>query len=255
MRFTAAGSCLDSPPPPVGIRGRPLAGALRVLGVLAFVLAAPLSAQENDTRWEWWPEVDAYVNLGDHSRLYLLATVARNRAEDFGEGMLGAHVDLFLKPIGRPWLLHTPDVVKHHYLTFRAGYRYAWDLSDRSEYQEHRGLLELTLRYNPVARFVFVNRSRLDLRDINGEGSWRYRNRSRLERDLPLGSRVATPYAMVEFFYDSRYEDWSRQRYFVGIEWPIGRRAVLDSYYCRQDDSRSSVAHVNAVGLALNLYF
>jgi hypothetical protein len=226
-----------------------------VLGALAFLAVAPLSAQEDDTRGEWWPEVDAYVNLSDHSRLYLLATVARNRAEDFGEGMLGAHVDLFLKPIGRPWLLHTPDVVKHHYLTFRAGYRYAWDLSDRSEYQEHRGLLEVTLRYQPVERFVFVNRSRLDLRDLNGEGSWRYRNRSRLERDLPLGSRVATPYLMAEFYYDSRYDRWNRQRYYVGIEWPIGATSILDSYYCRQDDSRSSIAHVNAVGLAFNLYF
>jgi hypothetical protein len=225
-----------------------------MLGLLAFLLAAPLSAQEDDTRWEWWPEVDAYVSLSDQFRLYLLATTARNRAEDFGEGMLGAHLDLFLKPIGRPWLLRTPNVVKHHYLTFRAGYRYAWDLND-SSHQEHRGLLEATFRYLPIARFVFVNRSRLDLRDVNGEQSWRYRNRSRLERDLRLGSRVATPYVMAEFFYDNRYDEWNRQRYFVGIEWPIGAASILDSYYCRQDDSRSSIAHVNAVGLALNLYF
>jgi hypothetical protein len=234
---------------------RPLGGGLRLLGVLAFLLAAPLSAQEDSTRWEWWPEVDAYVNLNEQFRLYLLATAARNRAEDFGEGMLGAHVDLFLKPIGRPWLLRTPDVVKRHYLTFRAGYRFAWDLSDSSQYQEHRGVLEATLRYLPVARLVLIDRNRLDLRDVNGERSWRYRNRSRLERDIPLGSRVATPYLMAEFFYDSRYDEWNRQRYFVGIEWPIGTMSVLDSYYCRQDDSRSSVAHVNAVGLALNLYF
>jgi len=233
----------------------PPAGRPRLLGVLAFLLAAPLAAQEGDTRWEWWPEVDAYVSLDEPLRLYLLATVARNRAEDVREGMLGAHVDVFLRPIGRPWLLRTPDVVRHHYLTFRAGYRYAWDLDDSSQYQEHRGLLEVTFRYLPVARFVFINRSRLDLRDVNGEGSWRYRNRSRLERDLLLGSRVATPYVMAELYYDSRYDEWNRQRYFVGIEWPIGGSSVLDSYYCRQDDSRASVAHVNAVGLALNLYF
>jgi hypothetical protein len=60
---------------------------------------------------------------------------------------------------------------------------------------------------------------------------------------------------MAELFYDSRYDEWNRKRYFVGIEWPIGRTSVLDSYYYRQDDSRSSIAHVNAVGLALNLYF
>ena len=226
-----------------------------MLGFVAFLLAATLSAQEDDTRWEWWPEVDAYVGLNERFRLYLLATVARNRAEDIREGMLGAHVDFFAKPLGRPWLLPTPDVVKRHYLTFRAGYRYGWDLNDRSGYREHRVLLEATVRSLPIARFVFINRNRLDLRDVNGERSWRYRNRSRLERDLPLGSHAATPYAMVEFFYDSRYDQWNRQRYFVGVEWPLGPTSILDSYYCRQNDSRSSVAHVNASGLALNLYF
>jgi hypothetical protein len=232
----------------------PLRG-VRVLGVLAFLLAAPLCAQEGTTRAEWWPEVDAYVNLNERSRLFFLATVARNRAEDLREGTLGAHADLFVKPFRRPWLLSTPDAVKRHYLSFRAGYRYSWDLNDVSLYREHRVLLEETARYRPVRRFALVNRNRLDLRDINGEWSWRFRNRSRLERDIPLGSRVATPYFMAEFYYDSRYHAWNRQRYFAGIEWPIGASAILDSYYCRQDDSRSSVTHVNAFGLALNLYF
>ena len=47
----------------------------------------------------------------------------------------------------------------------------------------------------------------------------------------------------------------SPRLYVVWIEWPIGAMPVLDSYYCRQNDSRSSIAQVNAVGLALNLYF
>jgi len=239
---------------PLCSRRRPARG-LRVLGVLAFFLALPLSAQEDETRAEWWPELDAYISLGERSRLYLLATMARNQEEDLEEAGLGAHIDFFAKPFGRPWLLHHPDVVKRHYVTLRAGYRYGWDLQDSARYREHRLLFDATARYLPGARFVFINRNRLDLRDVNGERSWRYRNRSRLERDIPLGSRVATPYLMVEFFYDSRYDEWNRERYFVGIEWPIGATSILDGYYCRQNDSRSSIAHVNAFGLAFNLFF
>jgi hypothetical protein len=235
--------------------GRPLAAGFRALGVLAFFLAAPSSAQEDRTRWESWPEVDAYVGLNERSRLFLLATSSRNRGEDLREGMLGAHADLFLKPFRRPWLVNTPDAVKRHYLTLRAGYRYAWDMAGSSGYWEHRVLLEGTARFRAVHRLVFINRNRLEVRDVNGDWSWRYRNRSRLERDLKLGSRVATPYLMAEFYFDSRYHAWNRQRYFFGVEWPIGAMPVLDSYYCRQNDSQSSVAHVNAVGLALNLYF
>ncbi len=223
-------------------------------GATVLLAAAPLQAQEDTTRDEFWPEVDAYWTLSDRSRLFLLATLARNREVDFAEGMVGGHVDFFLKPLARQRLRDTPDVIKRRYLAFRLGYRYAWDLDDRDEYEEHRILFETTGRY-PLERFLLINRNRLDVRDLDGAWSWRYRNRTRLERDIPLGSRAVTPYAMVEFSYDSRYDAWNRQRYFGGIEWPVGGKSILDTYYCRQDDSRSSVGHVNAFGLALNLFF
>jgi hypothetical protein len=35
----------------------------------------------------------------------------------------------------------------------------------------------------------------------------------------------------------------------------LAKSAVLDTSYCRQEDSRSSVARVNAAVLALDLYF
>lgn len=226
-----------------------------VLCALALLASVPLRAQEDTTRDEFWPEVDAYVKLTDRTRLFFLGTVARNREVDFAEGMVGAHLDVFLAPLGRPWLRHTPDVQKRRYLTFRAGYRYAWDLDDREEYEEHRILFEATARFPPIGRFLAINRNRLDLRDVNGEWSWRYRNRTRLEREIALGTRAVTPYLMAEFFYDSRYDAWNRQRYFAGIEWPLGGGGILDTYYCRQNDSHSSVAHVNAFGLALNVFF
>ena len=227
---------------------------------LAAVLVAlasppPARAQDDVTRGELWPEVDAFVGLGERSRLFFLATVSRNAEENLQEAMVGGHVDFFLKPRLRKTLARSPDAIKRHYLAFRAGYRYSWDMHDGTGFQEHRGIFEITGRAPLGGGFLLVNRNRLDLRDVNGEGSWRYRNRMRLERDIALGSRAATPYAMVEFGYDSRYDAWNRQRYFAGIEWPIGKTPVLDTYYCRQNDSRSSIAHVNAFGLAFNLFF
>ena len=236
------------------MKTRPLI-LVAALALLAW--APPVRAQEETTRGEFWPEIDAWVGLGEGSRLYFLATVARNKDENLREGMVGAHVDFFLKPINprRRARLDGPDLIKRRYLAFRAGYRYAWDVNDSAGYQEHRVLFEITGRTPATGGFVLINRNRLDLRDVNGERSWRYRNRTRLERDIALDSRAATPYAMIEFGYDSRYDVWNRQRYFAGIEWPIGKTPILDTYYCRQNDSRSSIAHVNAFGLALNLFF
>jgi hypothetical protein len=75
---------------------------------------------------------------------------------------------------------------------------------DREEYEEHRAVLEATLPFPPVARFVMMNRNRLDVRDVNGEWPWRHRNRSRVERELALGSHPATVHLVAELFFDGR---------------------------------------------------
>jgi hypothetical protein len=228
-----------------------------VLSLAVVCLGGPatLRGQEDTIRDELWPEVDLFVRLNDHSRLFLLGTLARNRNEGYAEGTVGAHLDAFVAPIVRPWLRHTPDADKRRFLSLRLGYRHGWDLERPSGSKEHRAILEATGRFPPKAGFMLVNRHRLDLRSVDGERSWRYRPRLRLEHEFPVRSRAATAYVMAEVFYDSRYEAWTRKRYSGGVEWPLRGRGVLDTYYCRQDDKQSSIAHVNALGLALNLFF
>lgn len=220
-----------------------------------FAAAQPARAQD-DAQNELWSEVDVYAGLSPSSRLFFLASVTRAEEVDYREASVGAHVDFFLKPILRPGLRHTPDVDKRRYLSFRLGYRYAQALGeDADSYREHRPLAEATGRVYLPGNVVFLNRSRFDARRVNGEWSWRYRNRSRIEREIPAWSRALNPYVMVEFYYDSRHDAWIRERYFAGMEWPLGRKAALDTYFVRQDDSRSSPAHVNAFGVALNLFY
>jgi hypothetical protein len=228
----------------------------RLILFASAALALAASALADDTKPDAWPELDAFVGLSGKSRLFLSAALSRSRQESYVDITFGAHVDFFLKPISRAWLRHTPDIEKRRYLSFRIGYRYGQGLGDDADsYREQRVVLEATARAYLPGRLVALNRNRFDLRDLQGEGSWRYRNRTRLEREFPAWSRSLTTYAMAEFFYDSRYDSWSRTRYYAGLEWPLGRTSVLDTYYCRQDDSQPSPAHVNALGLALNVYF
>ncbi len=227
---------------------------LACLLLIALPGRAPAQDAQDDTRNEFWPELDAYVHLNERTRLSFLAALSRAREADYEEIMVGGHLDVAFKPI-RTSLRHTPDALKRRYLSLRIGYRYAQALSDGDDYREHRGILEATGRFYLPGSLLLTNRNRFDARDVNGDWSWRYRNRTRLERDYPAWSRSVTPYGMVEFFYDSRYDAWTRERYFAGIEWPIGKTSILDSYYVRQDDSRGSPAHVNAFGLAFNLFF
>jgi len=39
------------------------------------------------------------------------------------------------------------------------------------------------------------------------------------------------------------------------VQAPAGTHLVLETYYLRQNDSRSNPPHVNAFGLTINLYF
>ncbi len=208
-----------------------------------------------ESRDDFWPEIDAYRGLSERSRAMFMASADRSKDSDLRQVTVGAMLDYFAEPLVREWLGEHPDAEKKHYLTFRAGYRYTWDIDDSpGRYRESRLLLEGTGRA-AFRRFFALNRSRFEWRDVNDAWSWRFRNRTRVEGDVSMGSRAATPYLTAEFFYDSRHDEWNRQCYYAGVDWPIHRKSVLDTYYCRQNDSVSSPAHVNAFGLTWKLFF
>jgi hypothetical protein len=256
-------------------RGR--AAALLAPAALAFALAlagapAPARAAER-TLTEFWPELDVFVKLGEETRLFLLGTITR--AAETGtstEGTIGAHLDWF--PAGLPTRLLeiAPGMEGRWSVWTRIGYQHinAWNGTTPSE---DRGVLEATLRSEPLWQAIRVaNRSRLDLRASGGENSWRYRNRSRIERTWALrgdGARTdallaylpsgmfsaATPYYMIEFFWDSRDSDWSRRYQQYGVEFEMARDRTIDLFLARQDDLRQAGSKIQIGGVALTLRF
>ena len=229
--------------------------------VLSLALLSPFSislfAQENgSTRDEFWPELDAFIKLNDQFRLFLLASRTKAEEFDYTEAMFGVHLDFGLKPRIRI-AMRDLDATKMQYLSFRVGYRYNRSINDNENpFREHRPILELTPRYPLPARMLLSDRNRLDLRWVNSLFSWRYRNRLTLEREFHIGEKHAlTPYTSGELYYDSRFEIWNRNRYAFGLQTTFSKRFMVDTYYMRQNDSRSEPHHVNAFGLVLNLFF
>ena len=166
---------------------------LRRLVLLAGMsLALAARGLADDTKPDAWPEPDAY-GLSDKSRLFLSAAMSRSRQEDYADLTLGAHVDSFLKPISRAWLRHTPDVEKQGYLSFRIGYRYGQGLGDDADsYREQRVVLEGTARAYLPGRLVALNATASTCATSRAKAPWRYRNRTRLEREFPAWSRSLT---------------------------------------------------------------
>jgi len=215
-------------------------------------------AQQPTTRNEFWPEIDVHINLKPKLRLYLLGTVSKSvedgelfNAKAF-ESQIGVHV----------------DYIPNDHLILRTGYRFGTSVGETSEpFKEHRLLTEQTLRKLLPNELLLSDRNREDFRFVNGDFSFRYRNRVTLEREFHLlKGRTVTPYVSGEIFYDTRYQTWNRNRLAVGAQISLRRgpirklllpkrQVILDLYYMRQNDSRSDTAHVNAIGVSLAFHF
>jgi Protein of unknown function (DUF2490) len=231
---------------------------LLVFFFLLFTATSPAIAQESTTRNEFWPEVDVYIKVKPKVRLYLIGTISKSiedgelRNAQGYEGQIGVHV----------------DYIPNQHIILRTGYRYGTAVGSNSEpFKEHRLLTEQTLRKLLPGDVLLSDRNREDFRFVNGDFSFRYRNRVTLEREVHLfKGRTITPYVSGEIFYDTRHNTWNRNRYAVGVQHSLlrgplrkmllpERQIILDLYYMRQNDSRADIQHVNALGAALTFYF
>jgi hypothetical protein len=67
----------------------------------------------------------------------------------------------------------------------------------------------VTFDFPLKGKFLFSDRNRGDLDWQRGKFSWRYRNFFQIEKSLRLRSYHPSPYASVEFFYESQCGKWS----------------------------------------------
>lgn len=138
----------------------------------------------------------------------------------------------------------------NRYLSIFGSYRYIVSDPVPGRHQtEHRYFFDLTGRVPLGQHFMLSDRNRVEVRDMAGNVSHRYRNRVQVECDLRLGERRVAPYAAYEIFYDDRFDLWSRRQYFAGTRLPLGKHLTLDTYFMRQLDVRARPGRVSTVGI------
>jgi hypothetical protein len=227
----------------------------RVVSILSLVFALNIdirAQQKTGSSNELWPEIDVYVPLNEKVRLFYLFTITKSEeTRNNLEGQFGAHVDY---TVNKRFVL-------------RVGYRYGFSLTEEDPFKEHRPLVEETLRQPLPLKILLSDRNREEFRFVNGDFSFRYRNRLMLEREFLLPKRSLTPYGSIEVYHDSRFKVWNRNRLTVGLQvqlrkaFPLlslvlpRKQVILDIYYTKQNDSRSQPNHIHAVGSALAIHF
>jgi uncharacterized protein DUF2490 len=239
-----------------------LSGKAYVIVACAMVLSCFLlaetpcgKAQEPTSRNEVWPEVDVYITLKPKLRMFLLGTASRS-VED-GEVLIG-------KAYEAQFGVHLDYIPTKHFI-LRNGYRFGTSIGQDDHFKEHRVLSEQTFRQSIGRGLLVSDRNREDFRIINGDFSFRYRNRITSEREFDLKHRSVTPYVSAEVYFDTRHNVWNKFRFTAGAQIGLRRGAfnqvlprhqrLLDIYYTRQHDSRSSTSKINALGVALSFYF
>jgi hypothetical protein len=246
--------------------GRPLA---RLALALALAGAAGPTHAASQSVAEFWPEIDVFVKLDDRWRLFLLASSTQaSETGEKSEGTLGVHIDYFASHLPEWSQRMLPKADQRFHLMLRAGYQ---RLAQAGGGREDRGVVEATLRSDPLLWDTqLANRSRFDLRSIDGDASWRYRNRTRIERTWSptaalgdtvggavnwVGAKTLTPYAMYEFFWDSRESRWNRRYAQVGIEFEVRNNRSLDIYLAHQEQTRSAGSSLTALGVTFTLKY
>ena len=220
-------------------------------GLIVLCLGSPAGAQST----QFWPELGAFARLNDTMRFYFLATTVKEETNST-EGEFGPNLDFYHRPLRNPKSLGglPLDASKHRLLLLRVGYRYLTSFTGNPD--EHRAVLEATGRYPLRAGLLVSNRGRIDVRFIDAEYAWRFRNRLSVEKEITIGRVRMTPYARGEVYYDSRFAEWSRTEWIAGAAFPVRKRLELEGYFSYQHDTGGDVnRQVSAIGTVLNLYF
>jgi hypothetical protein len=234
--------------------GRKLEFLLALVCVSLSVAGAARAADAS----EFWPELSAFKQLNERSRACLDAAYALGKESDVKSMDVAACLDLSLKPIARMRTGRlTDDWQRNRYLWARIGYVRVFEATDSTgvEVAENRGVFALYGRIPLPAAIWLETRTRGDFRWIGNEYSNRYRLRLDLSREFAVRDHAVVPYFNYEWFYDTRYDEWSRTLATLGAEVTANDHFRYEIYVARQADRVPEHKDLNALGVVFKWYY
>ncbi len=215
-------------------------------------LSARASGQTPETAREFWPTVDIHAQLGSNVRLLTFGGLEKGADFAYQQWFVGTGFGYQWERFSKPHPVNI-DSDKEHVLVAGVGYEYLETIQPGSTKRENRLAVEATPRFRPPLDLLVSDRNRVEFRWVNGEYSTRYRNRLTVERDVLIGELHVAPYASAEVFYDGA-KHWYEEQYAAGLQLPYKRSFKFSLYYLRQNCTTCSPAHLNVVGMTVDVY-
>jgi hypothetical protein len=204
---------------------------------------------------EFWGELNLFKKVNPTTRLYFVVADTKGKESEFRTVDLAGFVDLTLGP-QLPRRRQKQDWQTRKYLWVRIGYDHIFKAEDKTRTaQEDRGIVALYGRVHLPGAILFEVRPRADLRWIEGSYSTRYRLRFEVNRDFTVLDRVVTPYFQAEYFYDTRYDGWSRDLYQMGAEIGVTGHFRVEPSVVRQLDKLPNPSGLYALSFVARWYY
>lgn len=234
---------------------------LKYIHLTAFLLvliAAGAAGQTTGTITELDSGVGITVDLNPRARLDFFAGKERSEELSATKWKVSGGVSFRVKPIFKRFL-DVFDSDKSHLLVLGSSYEYSRSSTAGEKDIEHKIMLDATLRYAFAQKILASNRNRFELRWVNGNYHWRYRNRFLLERPFKIPFKKKkieiTPFGGAEAVWDARYRKWSIFKFTGGIQVPLFRRTSVEFLYERQHCVTCTDRTTNIFGLTFNINF
>lgn len=222
--------------------------------VTLIALVNVVAAQSPGPAKEFWPELNANIDVLPRARLQLY--VLKESGEDLArtQWKFGAMASYRMKRLVT--VRHEEiDDEKNYYLSFGVGYEYLYTNDDGSVKDENRLFVQVTPQYYaPKFKVAVQDRNRIEFRWVNGTYSTRYRNRLTVQRPFKIDQFRFTPYAAGELFYDGQHRSWNENQYGFGVVIPFRKIFSVDTFVRRQNCTTCKEQHVNVLGVTLNFY-
>jgi hypothetical protein len=201
---------------------------------LALLCATALAAQSGTpSQSQFWPELDYYQRLSDHSRLFATAQWSLSGLPGQQDEQYGLAFDLFLarRPIVNNLLgAAALSQDRSEWTQLRLGYKYSQPTGTDSGQITNRLFAEATFR-GEMLGLAAADRNGFDWRWIDGVYSNRYRNRVDLQRPVTISGYEITPYSNCEWAYVLGRSGWNSVKCEFGAQLPVLRHFSVIPYF------------------------